>query len=428
MKSKLIALLGSVAVAAIVIGNTMGINDNGFRTVVQLPNGTTFVKFEPGIYFDLFGSTWTYPDVLTEDFTGSEEGNLPIPVRYQDGGTGHIHGVARLSLPNDAETMLKVHKEFRSHEGIRAKIFRPTLKESANLTAGLMTSEEAYTAKRGDFADWTQDQFVNGPYETVLTTVKVEVEPEQLNEAGEVVRKAVTREKEVPIIDMSTGAARHQQASDITQYLFQVSGFSINDWSFEQKTLDQIQTKRAAEMAIITSRAEAEKAKQQEQQAVAEGLRNVATAKYKEEVEKAKQVVIAEREKEVAVIAAQRQVEVNTQNVLAQQQDVLAATEEAKAIELRSTAEADAKKRIMLADGALAQKLATYEAVNAKYAEEFARQKWVPELIMGGAEGGNGSNDASAMIDLLSVKTAKDLALDMTMETNTKRRAVGDDD
>lgn len=412
------AILGGVGAFAIalILAFSVGINDNGYRTVVQWPSGTTKVHFEPGLYFQWFGSTWVYPDVLTEDFDGNSENDLPIPVRYQDGGKGHIHGVARLSLPIDAKSMLKVHKEFRSADGIRGKIFRPKLKEAANLTARFMTSEEAYTAKRGDFANWAEDQFENGVYKTALTTVEVELEPAQIDEQGKIVRKAVTREKEISIIDMSQGEPQHRTA-DITQYAFQVSGFSINDWTFEQKTLDQIDTKREAEMAIITSRAQAEKAKQQEQQAVAEGLRNVATAKYKEEVEKAKQVVIAERKKEVALIDAQRKVEVNEQNVFAQEQDVLAAREEAQAIELRSTAEADAKRRIMLADGALAQKLATYEAVNARYAEEFGKQKWVPELTMGESNG-SGGNDAAAMINLLTAKTGKDLALDMSMKTN----------
>ena len=394
---------------------TFGINDNGYRTVVQWPTGNTFIKFEPGLYWSLFGRTWEYPDVLTEQFT-SDEAGVPISVRYQDGGKGHIHGVARLALPNDETSMLKVHKEFRSPEGIRAKIFRPTLKEAMNLTAGLMTSEEAYTAKRSDFASWAEDQFEFGTYRTVLTKTEVEVEPAQVDPDGSTTRPAVTREKDVPVIDMSTGQAQHN-APDIAQYSFGVSGFAINDWSFEQKTLDQIQTKREAEMAIITSRAQAEKAKQQEQQAVAEGKRDVAVAKYEQEVEKEEAVVVAEREKEVAVINAQRQVEVNHQNYLAQVEDVKAAGQEAEAIELRSSAEAEARSKMINADGALAQKLATFEAVNAKYAEEFGKQKWVPELTMGaGNAQAARANAAQEMIQLLTTKTARDLALDMAMK------------
>ena len=49
---------------------TFGINDNGYRTVVQWPTGNTFIKFEPGLYWSLFGRTWEYPDVLISNEIG----------------------------------------------------------------------------------------------------------------------------------------------------------------------------------------------------------------------------------------------------------------------------------------------------------------------------------------------------------------------
>jgi uncharacterized membrane protein YqiK len=179
--------------------------------------------------------------------------------------------------------------------------------------------------------------------------------------------------------------------------------------------LEQISLKRSANMAIITAQANASKAKQEKLQAIAEGQRNVATAQYTEEVEKAKQVVIAERAREVAVIAASQAVSVNEQNYLAGVQDVKAANEYAKAVELRTKADADARKRMILADGALTQKLEAYITVNGLYAQQFGKQKWVPELIMGaGGEGATGSA-AADMISLLTTKTARDLSLDMSI-------------
>ncbi|PHS22335.1 MAG: hypothetical protein COA83_11895 [Methylophaga sp.] len=78
----------------------------------------------------------------------------------------------------------------------------------------------------------------------------------------------------------------------------------------------------------------------------------------------------------------------------------------------------------MEADGALAQKLMTYEAVMKRFAQAIEKQKWVPEIQMG-ASSSNGSaveggSSAMALIDMLSVKTAKDLALDMSLSTNNQ--------
>ena len=75
---------------------SVGINNAGNRTVVQWPNGHTFVKFSPGIYVQAFGTTWKYNDVLTFDFDttqNSESATIDqkgIRVRYQDGGLGEV--------------------------------------------------------------------------------------------------------------------------------------------------------------------------------------------------------------------------------------------------------------------------------------------------------------------------------------------------
>jgi hypothetical protein len=429
----LVGTAGSLLVVIFAALATFGINDNGYRTVVQLPNGHTFVKFEPGIYFDWFGSTWEYPDVVTMEFDdkghlGSNnqiEGQTGIPVRYQDGGTGTVYGVVRLSLPTDEPTMLDYHKAFRSDKGARNKLFSPLIKEALNLTAGLLTSEEAYAEKRNEFSRWGEDQIKHGKYLTKLEERTRIVAPAELDGEGKIIKQAVTRKQDIPVIKTNDLGQPLHGISPLSTYGVGVTGFSLVDWAFEKKTLDQINDKREANMAIITSRANAAKAKQQKLQAIAEGEKNVATAKYLEEVQKVKQVVIAERVAEVAVIDAKKVVSVNEQNYLAQVQDVKAALEEAKAIEARTVAQADAKRRIMEADGALAQKLETYEKVAAKFAVEFGKQKWVPEMVMGSGSGAGASqvNAAQDMIQLLTAKTAKDLQLDMSM-TATKRGRV----
>ncbi|MCH9696607.1 MAG: hypothetical protein K0U68_00730 [Gammaproteobacteria bacterium] len=154
-----------------------GINNAGHRTLIQYPNGTLVVKFDPGIFLRLFGTTTVYNDILTFDFDKNEatgEASLDqsgIPVRYQDGGTGTIYGKARFNLPNDEDTMILVHKAFRTNQGVSYKLVKTVTEESMNLTAGLMTSEEAYTEKRGTFIEWSRDQLQNCKYKTQLQQV-----------------------------------------------------------------------------------------------------------------------------------------------------------------------------------------------------------------------------------------------------------------
>jgi len=65
----------------------------------------------------------------------------------------------------------------------------------------------------------------------------------------------------------------------------------------------------------------------------------------------------------------------------------------------------------MEADGALAQKLATYENVMSRFAAAIEKQKWVPEVQMG--EASSGGSSAMTLIEMMSVKAAKDLSLEM---------------
>ena len=88
------------------------------------------------------------------------------------------------------------------------------------------------------------------------------------------------------------------------------------------------------------------------------------------------------------------------------------------------------RAKVMQANGALEQKLAAYEKIMGKFAEEFGKQKWVPEVQMGGA-GSSGVNSAQTMMDVLSTKALRDLSLDMKMSTGrsvTSPASVKDED
>ena len=170
-------------------------------------------------------------------------------------------------------------------------------------------------------------------------------------------------------------------------------------------------------MAIITAIANAERAKQDAITSEEQGKANVMTAKYEKEVLKEQAIVDAQRAKEVAVIAAQQRVEVARQQQLEAEQKKLAALEYKQEQILRGEGDGEYKRLVMEADGALQQKLETYKSVMGYFANAIEKQKWVPEIQMGGGESGGG-DAAMALIEMLSIKTAKDLALDLNVPNN----------
>lgn len=398
--------LGTLAVLFM----AFGINNAGHRTVVQYPTGTLYVKFTPGIYPQWFGTTEVYNDVITFDYdkSGSDVGSsidqVGIAVRYQDGGTGTVYGKARFTLPNDEETMLHLHKAFRSNRGVSQKLIKSVTEEGMNLTAGLMSSEEAYAEKRSIFTQWSNQQISKGKFQTRL---------EKVSTVDESTGKTVT--KNIPVISYGKDGLPVHLASDLENYGVDVNGFQITDWNFEPKTLQQIATKREATMAIITAIANAERAKQDAITSEEQGKANVMTAKYEKEVVKEQAIVDAQREKTVAVIAAEKNVEVARQQRLVAEQKKLAAAEYKQEQILRGEGDGAYKKLVMQADGALAQKLKTYERVMNRFAAAVEKQKWVPEVQMGG-EGQSGGANAMTLIEMMGVKAAKDLALDMSIK------------
>lgn len=388
-----------------------GINDAGHRTVVQYPTGKLYVKFSPGIYPQWFGSAEIYNDVITFDYDKSSTdadssiSQKGIAVRYQDGGTGSVYGKARFTMPSDEVTMLHLHKAFRSNRGVSQKLIKSVTEEGMNLTAGLMSSEEAYAEKRSIYTQWASQQISKGKFQTRL---------EKITTVDESTGKEVT--KNVPVISYGDDGLPVHLDSDLADYGIDVNGFQITDWDFEPKTLHQIATKREATMAIITAIANAERAKQDAITSEEQGKANVMTAKYQKEVVKEQAVVDAQREKEVAVISAEKNVEVARQQKLEAEQKKLSAVEYKQEQILRGEGDGAYKRLVIEADGALAQKLETYEKVMGRFAQAIEKQKWVPEVQMGANSGEGGGSNAMTLIEMLSVKTAKDLALDMSVK------------
>lgn len=412
MNTKLLFPVVIIAGAGTLLAMSAGINDAGNRSVVQYPSGKLLVKFTPGIYMKWFGTATEYRDVLTYDYDKTNDGasssinQLGIPVRYQDGGTGKVYGKARFSLPNDEPTMLNLHKAFRSNIGVANKLIKTVTEEGMNLTAGLMSSEEAYAEKRGIYTQWASEQIAGGKYQTEL---------KKISTLDESTGKRVV--KNIPVITYGSDGRPVHLKSDLKEYGIVVNGFQITDWDFEQKTLNQISTKREATMAIITAKANAERAKQDAITAEEQGKANVMTAKYEKEVLKEQAVVVAGQNKQVAVIKAEQLVEVAMQQKLEAEQKKLAAAEYKQEQILRGEGDGSYKRLVMKADGALAQKLVTYEAVMNRFAQAIEKQKWVPEIQMGmsGNSTVAGGSSAMSLIEMLSVKTAKDLALDLKL-------------
>lgn len=404
---KIMALVaGSIALtfALFGIGGLVETNQAGYVKILQVPiSGAMKIYSSPGMFVQMFGNVWEYKVAGTYHFSTEESSDSttspPVEVRFSDAGVAMISGNVRFDLPSSEEGLLNVHTKFRSYEHVAESLVKPAVSEALILTASLMTAEESYSGRRAEYAQLAWDQVLNGVYLTEWERTDVTDPVTHERRTGRVVR-----------IKMGADGKPVRKPNPLHEYGITITQFLLDkDIAYEQGVLDQIKTQRDAMMKTVTARADATKAEQDRLTAEATGRANVMTAKYKAEVEKETAVVDAQREKEVAETNATRELEVAKL--------MAAAAEQTKMKDiLLGQGESERRRLVLAADGALKQKLDTYQAVQAKWADAFANRK-VPTTVFGGGAGGVGSDsDAQILMQLLTVKTAKDLSLD----TSTK--------
>lgn len=387
--------------------------------ITQSPfTGEITPRMTPGPYSQWFSHVEEFPVSETFFFTDDSEGGIgdaSVTVQFNDGSTCKISGTCRVDLPRDgklAQELMTLHG-YRNMDQIEDRLILPTIRRALMLTANQMTAKESYAEKRSAFVSDAWDQILNGVYVMKDVTAK---------DTDPVTGKEVTRTTKVPVTNAD--GVRLREKSPFEGLGVTLANFEVKSFIYEEKVRQQIATQQQAIMDVQTAKANALKAEQDSLTAQKQGEANVMKAKYLKEEEKVKAEVDANKEASVAVIAAQKLVDVATKE---KEQALVAANrnKEVAAVELDAaklekqrqielgTGEAERKRLILSADGALQQKLEALVAINGKWAEAFSKRQ-VPGVIMSGQGGTDG--DAVGFMEILGAKAAKDLAADMSIK------------
>lgn len=355
--------------------------------IVQYPNGTLEVYNTPGIHWQGFGSVHTYKKSFQYSF--DKEDDKTIQVRFNDGGHGQISGSCRIDLPTDKEQMKQIHIKFSSQEGVENDLVRKVLDKAVYFTGTLMSSKESSSSRRNDLITFISDQADYGVYRTRQKEVKA-------NEEGMDSNKIVTV---VEILKDTSGKPLRQEISPFSQYHLAFGNLSINHLDYDSAVEKQIKAQQELAMQVQTSMAEAKTAEQKLYTVQKQGEANAAAAKWEQEKIKATEVTKAEQQLEVQKLATQ------TAELYKQQQI------------LEGEGEAEKKRLIMNANGALDAKLAAYVAIMGEAWKAIGSYtgNWVPTYVSGGT-GSGGANGAFSMMESLNVMMLKSLGLDMSIK------------
>ncbi len=363
--------------------------------------GTMYAKMDPGIWWQLFGDIEEWPKAETFFFTKDKlEGkniDQSIEVRYNDGSLCDISGTLRILLPispTDAINLV-IERGHKSYADVEQKLILPTMRNALRLTANLMSARESYAEKRTDFIFWAADQIQNGLYQTTeeIRPVKDIVSGEMVNKTFKVIK--MSADKITPLY----------QQNPLAGTGIKLANFEVKSFEYAPVVKKQISEQQKAIMDIATAKANAQKAEQEKITIEAQGAAKVAKAKFKELEVKAVSVVIAQRNKEVAETDAQRDLAVAILNRKAaketKQRDILI-----------GQGQAEKKRLVMLADGALKQKLDALKIIHKYYAEAYSK-RLVPSVYMGGGSSGGPDNEFSQFMGMMNTYVAKQLAVDM---------------
>jgi regulator of protease activity HflC (stomatin/prohibitin superfamily) len=358
----------------------------GEIAVIQSPvSGELAVVTSPGWAWQGGGTVTTYKRSNQLWFSNKEgEGDGAansgaIKIGFNDFGEGTVSGSVRWYMPTDKESVLKLHSDYGTQESIEFKLIKQAVTKAIYMSGPLMSSKEAVSEKKTALLSYTEDQANNGIYKTRAIPSR-----DTLSDTNSKLLEIVYKD----------GKPQITKASDVATYGIQLSNFTINEILFSETVTKQISDQQKLVMAVQTSKANAQKAVQDAITTKANGEANAAKAKWEQEVIKAKLVTQAEAAKDVAQLSVQTA-------ALNKQRDIL----EGEGIAAK-------KRLVMQADGALTQKLATYEKVQGYWANAFQNYggSLVPTYVSGGAGSGNAGFN---FMELMSAKAAKDLGLEL---------------
>lgn len=357
--------------------------------VVQYPNGTLEVYNTPGIHPQWFGSVTRYKKSFQYWFSkGKDQGgeDESIKVRFNDGGHAQLSGSCRIDMPSDIPSLTSLHIRYGSQEAIEKALVRTNIEKAVYMTGPLMSSKESSNQRRTDLLNFISDQAEYGVYKTKQTE-------KRLKEEGSDSSKVVTIV--VILQDSITGRPLRQTASPFADYHLVFNNLSINSLDYDSTIEKQIRAQQELTMQVQTAMAAAKTAEQQLYTTQKQGEANAAAAKWEQEKIKATEVTKAEQE-----LAVQK---LNTEKAAAYKQEQI----------LQGEGEAEKKRLLMNANGALDVKLQAYVAVMSEAWKAIGAYtgNWVPTYQSGS---GGTQNGAFNMMEILSAKMLRDLNIDLS--------------
>jgi hypothetical protein len=288
--------MGVASLLAIIVFlfiNPFAWNDATTRTVVTRIDGSQFVRFEPGSYYQgLFAKETVYPNQISVSHLDSipnlelsDENTVEvghIGIRFSDATTAKAAGITQFLLPNTEEEMLAIHNAHKSPEALVKRRLAPYTSECLQSSAQLMSSEMHYGGGRAQMTQDYLDQLKNGAF--LLKTEEVSVYDSIEKSNKKVYKNTIVNKAGVP----------QRKFSSIKEYGLTVGDAQITDVDYEKAVDDKLKKIVDAATKSAISKQELMTAQQQAMTAKAQGEKKLIETEYAQKVQQTTEVVQAE--------------------------------------------------------------------------------------------------------------------------------------
>ena len=414
-----------------------GYNDSGYCQHIRTIFGSESSKCNLGWYFSGWGENTAYPHYITithttdKDAAGSSKSG-PYKVRMADNWTGHVTQTTRFGIPQDTEQFLRIARDFRSPERLITSTLRPAVTSSLDSVANLFTMEEYYAGgRRDDFKTEFYDAVVKGRAKIERiegiqgsANLRINTAPNDLEEAQDTAQTGANETIRV-VTKKKLGADGNpiRIENGFSDYGITVSTAIIQNLDPNDEFEKQIEERKSAAARRSVAKEKRFEEEEQRKLALAKAEKDIATKQGEARVHQIEQTTNAETKKRLVLINANQErdkarIALETAEIILKRDEV-----SAESTKVLAQAEAFKKQALLEADGALAPKLQTYKEVNQVWAQAFAKRQ-VPSTVIGSSGKGGTDSDVSDLMSLLTVKTAKDLQLDLSVGANQKPAAI----
>jgi hypothetical protein len=389
--------------------------------VIQYPNGSLNVISKPTNFAPQWFGTVTHFKRSTQYWFSmkGDEGSKnddSIKTRFNDGAHGYVSGSMRFDMPETPEKIIDLFRTYRTQAAVERELIGQNLTKAVYMTGPLMSSKESYSDRRNELISDIEDQAINGVYRTVPKDVEIE---DPITQTKKWIRSVDIQK------DPKTGIVLRQEESPIQRFGIRLYNLNINEIRYDKVVEDQIAAQQHAIMQVQTAMAQSKEAEQKAITIAKQGEAEATKAKWEQETIKAREVTKAQQEAAVATTAAERDKRVAELGA-EQRKNVAeldrAAAEFTKAQQIAlGQGEGERKRLAMAANGALEQKLAAWQYGQEVWAKAFAAYKGdlVPRFVAGNTPGTTSAGSGNALNDfmqLMTMKTAQSLDLDMAMK------------